>query len=600
MTAALAHRGPDGEGFHHDEGNAVHLGHRRLSIIDIAGGDQPFYNETGRVAVIFNGEIYNHLELRRELTAAGHRFKSDHSDTEVLVHGYEEWGTGLPLRLNGMFAFVVYDMERGRLFLARDRFGEKPLYYALQNGTFAFASEASALMEHSGLHFSIDRLGLQKFLAHGFTPAPNTIYRECRKLPAGSALTYDLSVGSPDVQCYWRFRIEPDESLTARDTPRLAEETRGLLFQAVRRRLISDVPLGCFLSGGIDSTAVVAAAARERPAESLDTFTIGFNEPSFDESGFAREAAAFHGTRHHEQRLDLDLARELIAPVLGRLDEPSGDASILPTYLVSKFARGSVTVALTGVGGDEMFGGYDPFKALLPARLYAALVPGAMHRGVRRLADLLPISAGNMALDFKLKRFLRGLSYRQPYWNPVWLSPVEPNELVELLNAPASIEDVYSEVLECWEADRTSNLLDRTLTFYTRFYLQDDVLMKVDRAAMMNGLETRAAFLDNDLVEFCRRLPGRFKFARGRGKRLLRTALRGVVPDFVLDRGKKGFGMPVARWLRDLAPPADLGPLGIAGETVSRLWREHRDGRADHRLALWCLSSLQYHAARMQ
>ncbi|HEY4164395.1 MAG TPA: asparagine synthase (glutamine-hydrolyzing), partial [Dongiaceae bacterium] len=514
--------------------------------------------------------------------------------------GYEEWGDELPKRLNGMFAFVVYDAVRKRLFLARDRFGEKPLYYSLQNGAFAFASELTALAAHSALDFRIDSLGLQKFLAYGFTPAPNTIYRDCRKLPAGHSLTFDLRERSINLRCYWQLSLKPDESLTARDEPRLAEELRALIFEAVRRRLISDVPLGCFLSGGVDSSAVVAAAVRCRPASSLDTFTIGFTDPSFDESAQARAAAGFFGTRHHEQILDLEAARNLIAPVLERLDEPLGDASILPTFLVSRFARQEVTVVLTGDGGDELFAGYDPFKALLPARIYAALVPRSLNRGFRRLAELLPISRRNMSLDFKLRRFLMGMSYPAACWNPVWLAPFDPGDMAELLNEAVSVQDVYSEALECWESNSDSNFLDRTLAFYTRFYLQDDVLMKVDRAAMMNGLEGRAAFLDNDLVAFCERLPTRFKFAGGRGKKLLRRALEGIVPKAVLDRPKKGFGVPISSWLRELSPPIGGQPEEFRPGTLERLWRDHASGDADHRLSIWSCLSLHHHFAGMQ
>jgi asparagine synthase (glutamine-hydrolysing) len=594
MTAALAHRGPDGEGFLEDAAQAVFLGHRRLSIIDIAGGDQPFFNEDGRVAVVFNGEIYNHAELRAELEARGHRFESHHSDTEVLVHGYEEWGEGLPLRLSGMFAFAVYDAVRRTLFLARDRFGEKPLYYSQQNGIFAFASEASALARHSGLHFSLDPRGLQKFFAHGFTPAPNTIYRECRKLPAGHMLAFDLVSRTATVRCYWRFQLEPDDRLTATDEPRLAEELRALLLQAVHRRLISDVPLGLFLSGGIDSSSVAACAVHGRPAESLDTFAIGFTDPSFDESGFAREAARHYGFRHHEEVLEPDAARRLIGPVLSGLDEPLGDASILPTYLLSRFTRRSVTVALTGDGGDEMFAGYDPFKALLPARLYHRVARGGLHRAVRRLADLLPISRANMSFDFKLKRFLGGVSYPEPFWNPVWLAPVEPRDMAELLNETVALDDVYSEVLESWAANPKAGLVERTLDFYTRFYLQDDILMKVDRAAMMNGLETRAAFLDNDLAAFCQRLPTSFKFARGRGKRLLRRAMRGMVPDWILERPKKGFGIPVSKWLREWPAPQSVDLPGMRQGAFAHLWHEHAAGVRDNRLPIWCCLSLQH------
>lgn len=600
MTAALAHRGPDGEGYHHDTEAAVHLGHRRLSIIDIAGGGQPFYSANRRVAVIFNGEIYNHLELRRALVEAGYTFRSDHSDTEVLVHGYEEWGVDLPLRLNGMFAFAVYDMDRKRLFLARDRFGEKPLYYTEQNGTFAFASEATALARHDNLRFSIDPLGLQKFFAYGFSPAPHTIYRECRKLPAGHALTFDLVGRSIDIRPYWRFTLRPDERLTLRDEPRLAEELRSLVCQSVDRRLMSDVPLGIFLSGGMDSTAIVAAASRFRPAAALDTFTIGFNDPTFDESRYARRAAEHFGTRHHEQVLDLEGAKRLVGPVLERLDEPLGDASILPTYLVSGFARKMATVALTGDGGDEMFAGYDPFKALLPARIYAALVPRGVHRGVRRLAELLPISRKNMSFDFKLKRFLSGLSYPQPFWNPVWLAPIEPRDMADFLQQPASMEEVYQDALACWDENPRADPIDRTLAFYTRFYLQDDILMKVDRAAMMHGLETRAAFLDNDLVDFCARLPNRFKFRHGRGKILLRRAFRGIIPDGLLERRKKGFGVPTSRWLQDLPAAGSSHLPGARAGGVERLQREHLDGTGDHRLALWSSLSLAHHWGAMQ
>ena len=600
MTRALAHRGPDGEGFLEDPDNAVFLGHRRLAIIDIAGGAQPLFNGDGRVAVIYNGEIYNHAELRAELQALGYKFKTDHSDTEVLVHGYDEWGEDLPLRLNGMFAFAIYDMTRRRLFLARDRFGEKPLYYMLQNGVFAFGSEITALVGHSRLHLAIEQIGIQKFLAHGFTPAPHTIYRDCRKLPAGHVLTYDLAANKLEIRRYWQFDLQPDESLGDSDEGRLSEELRHLFFQAVKRRMISDVPLGVFLSGGMDSTAVLAAAARSRPAGALDTFTIGFTEPSFDESAFARMAAATFGACHHETQFDLGSMRDLIAPVLERMDEPLGDPSILPTFLVSRFARTHATVVLTGDGGDELFAGYDPFKALLPARLYRALVPSPLHRGARRLADMLPISRRNMSLDFRLRRFLGGLSYTPPYWNPIWLAPVEPKDLADLLQQTVSITDLYAEVLESWEACGAASLVDRSLTFYTRFYLQDDILMKTDRAAMMNGLEARAAFLDNDLVAFCERLPARFKLRHGRSKYLLRRALRGVVPDQILDRPKKGFGIPISQWLREMQP-AEAGPaLGLTTETMARQWDEHRRGKCDHRLALWALTSLAHHCQGMQ
>jgi asparagine synthase (glutamine-hydrolysing) len=592
MTAALAHRGPDGQGLFSDAAAAVHLGHRRLAIIDLAGGAQPMWNAERSLAVIFNGEIYNHQELRAELERQGHAFRSSHSDTEVLLHGYREWGAALPLRLNGMFAFALYDRPRRRLFLARDRFGEKPLYYYRKRGLFAFASELGALARHRHFAAGLSLRALQKFFAHGYLPAPNALYEGAAKLPGGSHLTLDLASGETHVDTYWRFRLEPDESLTAADDDRLAEELRHLLSEAVRRRLMSDVPLGVFLSGGIDSASVLAVAARHRPAAGIRSFTIGFREASFDESPAALATARAIGSRHAEELLDLDLARALVPEVLARLDEPLGDASLIPTFLLSRFARRHVTVALSGDGGDELFAGYDPFRALAPARHYRRLVPRPLHRGLRCLADLLPVSVRGMSWDFRLRRALMGLSHPERLWNPVWMAPVEPDAMADLFHAPLYVDEVYSEAIRLWDEDPAKSLVDRTLEFFTNLYLPDDILMKVDRAAMMNSLESRAVFLDNDLADFCRRLPAHFKYRNGERKYLLKRALAPLVPRAVLERPKKGFGMPVASWLRALPAPPPPPITGMKAGWLEAAWRAHRAGAADHRLPLWCWLSL--------
>jgi len=597
MTDALAHRGPDGAGFWSGDEPPVFLDHRRLAIIDIEGGRQPMWDAAGRIGVIFNGEIYNHIEMRRELEGRGHRFATDHSDTEVLIHGYREWGEGLLPRLNGMLAFALYDRDRARLFLARDRFGEKPLYYWRRPGRLAFASELSALARHSQIEAAIDPRMLQKFLAWGFLPAPNALYRDCAKLPGGSALTYDLRSDRVQVKRYWRFKLEPDDSLNDADVPRLAEELRALLKQAVNRRLISDVPLGLFLSGGIDSGAVLAAAARIRPAEQLSTFTIGFQEPSFDESEFARELAIGIGTRHYEQILSLSDARSLLPDVLGRLDEPLADASILPTYLLSRFTRQSITVALSGDGGDELFAGYDPFKALGPAQLYQRLVPCALHKGLRSLAELLPKSRRNMSFDFKLRRALSGLGHLPAYWNPVWLAPADPAMIAEIFYAPVCAAELYQEAVELWTAS-TGDVVDRTLEFYTNFYLPDDILAKVDRATMMVSLESRAVFLDPELAEFCRRLPNRFKFRHGERKWLLRRALADQLPKSVLERRKKGFGIPLASWLREWPEPRGdpaWEACGLSLASMHGAWSQHAGRKRDHRLLLFAWLALHHH-----
>ena len=600
MTARISYRGPDGEGHWSDDQTRVHLGHRILSIIDREGGAQPMWDGDHTVGVIFNGEIYNHLELRRELVEAGHRFQSSHSDTEVLVHGYKEWGAGLPKRLNGMFAFAILDRRAGQLFIARDRFGEKPFYYAAMARSFVFGSEVGALCQHPAVSTDISPRAVQKFLAWGFLPAPHSIYADVRKLPAGSSLTLDIATREFKIETYWRFRIDATPGLTQADEPRLAEELRHLLQQAVERRMISDVPLGLFLSGGIDSASVLAGATRHREARDLQTFTIGFTDPSYDESGHARALARAFGTQHHEEILDLDKAQALLPHVLGRLDEPLGDPSILPTFLLCRFARKHVTVALSGDGGDELFAGYDPFKALNPAKIYANLVPRGVHRGLRRLADLLPRSTNNMSIDFKVRRALLGLSWPEAMWNPVWLSPADPDLIAEICETPLSAEELYEEAVDLW-ATQEFDIVDRTLEFYTTFYLPDNILTKVDRAAMLNSLEARAIFLDNDVVEFCQRLPNSFKFRNGERKVLLRRAVADWLPPEVLARRKKGFGIPVSRWLRDwdrpVVDPVAASRIGLDVAALDRRWDSHAAMTEDNRLLLFAWASLAPHLA---
>jgi len=594
MMDAVAHRGPDSTRLHIENDYALHLGFCRLAVVDIAGGLQPMWNEDSSACVLFNGEIYNQRELRAELLAAGHFFRSDHSDTEVLIHGYEEWGEDLPARLNGMFAFVIWDRARRRLFAARDRFGEKPFFYTHRSGFFAFASELSALIRHPAVDRTIDQHALQKFFAYGYIPSPNALYQGTRKLPGGCCLTFELADCGLRVRRYWRFAIDAEEHAPDERIPELSEELQALLDRSVARRLVSDVPLGIFLSGGIDSSMVLALAARHRVPATLDTFTIGFNELSFDESPYARQVATAIGTRHHERILDFDTARNLVAEILPRLDEPSADASILPTYMLCAFARETVTVALSGDGGDELFAGYDPFAALAPAALYDRLVPPPVHLLLRRMTGLLPYATTNMSLDFKLRRAMMGLSYPPRVRLPVWMAPLEPARMGELFDVSLPTDELYSEAIEVWDKSLARNPIDRTLEFFTNLYLQDDILAKTDRAAMMVSLEARAVFLDNDVVDFCARLPHRYKYRNGVRKFLLRRAAEGLVPEPVLKRPKKGFGIPLARWLRQMPPTPPLGAIsGLRPTWIAERWTAARAGREDERLLLWSWLSLQ-------
>ena len=586
MTDAIRHRGPDAEGHWRDERAGVFLGHRRLSIIDLAGGAQPMWTADGMLGVTFNGEIYNHAELRAELVGRGCKFASDHSDTEVLLHGYHEWGDGFVERLNGMWAFVIYDRERRRLFGSRDRFGKKPLYYFHEGGTFGFASELSGLLNHPACPRSFSPLSLKKYFAYCYIPAPRSIYERVWKLPGGHSLAYDLADQTLKVSRWWEFVLEPDERGSVETR---SEEIRETLDRAVQRRLMSDVPLGVFLSGGIDSSAIAALAAKHVPAGRLNTFSIGFNEPSFDESGYARLVAKELGTQHHEEILDLDKSPALANNIAARLDEPLGDGSLLPTYLLSRFTRQHVAVALGGDGGDELFAGYDPFRALRKAELYAKLVPRPIHAGIRHLAARLPVSHANLSLDFKVKRTLMGLSYPPPLWNAAWMSALEPRDIDELFRDPTPLEAIYSEAIEAWDCCAQPNIVDRALQFWTNLYLQDGILAKVDRATMMNSLEARSPFLDIELVNLARRIPWQLKLRGGTTKWILKKALSPLLPREIIDRPKKGFGMPIGRWLTegkfDL-DPASTAPV-LDPEFVARKYAEHRGGRADHRLFLW-------------
>jgi asparagine synthase (glutamine-hydrolysing) len=589
MTDALIHRGPDAEGLWHDPQNGVYLGHRRLAILDLEGGAQPMWTADRALGVVFNGEIYNHLELRAELVDAGCRFLTHHSDTEVLLHGYSHWGWELPSRLNGMWAFAIYDRQKQEIFLSRDRFGKKPLYYSRQNGTFAFASELRALVQHSHLQAQMDAKSLKKYFAYGYIPSPSSIYRGIFKLPGGQNLLLKLPDLQIRLQKYWDFVLEPFEQIPPQPEEAWGEEIRALLSRAVKRRLIADVPLGIFLSGGIDSSSVAAFAVAAAGGDRVKSFSIGFEEASFDESPYARRAAAFLDTQHTLEVLSLEGSRDLLPTIIRRLDEPMGDSSLLPTYLLCRETRKKVTVALGGDGGDELFAGYDPFRALRYAQLYDRCIPKPVHAAIRLAAARLPTSHVNLSFDFKIKRALRGLSYPRFLWNSVWLGPLEPTELDELFGEPTDIEEVYEEAIQSWERCPQTDLVEKTLQFYVNLYLQDDILVKADRASMMNSLEVRSPYLDIDLVNFVRRIPGAYKFRQGQTKYLLKKCLEPVLPRDIIYRAKKGFGVPIGQWLRD--GYLNFGPFSgnemLNPRFIGTRLAEHRQGRSDQRAFLW-------------
>lgn len=593
MMECLRYRGPDDSGKWINSDERVFLGHTRLAIIDLDGGRQPMISSCGRYVIIFNGEIYNFMEVREKLQALGHRFLTDHSDTETILNGYKEWGREVVQRLNGMWACAIYDIVQNLIFLSRDRFGKKPLHYSFQNGNFVFASELKSLIKHPSIRSSVSATALKKYFGYGFIPAPHSIYENIFKLPGGHNLIYDCKNRKLETEKYWDFILEPDNSLMNSSLDRLCEELRYLLAKAVERRLVSDVPLGVLLSGGVDSSSIVAFASHLGEKE-VSTFSIGFEESSFDESEYARTVAQTFKSNHVEEILSVDAASQIFPKVLDYLDEPLGDSSILPTYLLSRLTRSHVTVALSGDGGDELFAGYDPFKALKLAEIYQKLVPKPIHQAILLLVNRIPVSHTNISLDFKLKRSLKGLSYSTKLWNPIWLGSLDPIELGELFREQTDVEEVYEEAISLWDSFPTLNLVEKTLLFYTKLYLQDDILVKTDRASMMNSLEIRSPYLDIDLVNFVRHIPTKYKLRRGKTKFLLKRALEPILPRQILQRPKKGFGLPIGEWFATDKIKLDGYPkFGLNNEFVEKQIRQHKMKEEDSRMFLWNLLCLK-------
>jgi asparagine synthase (glutamine-hydrolysing) len=591
MMERLGHRGPDAAAAWVDSEARVYLGHRRLTIRDAVGGGQPMWNEDHTVCIVFNGEIYNHDELRAALTARGHVFRSGHSDTEVVLHGYEEWREALPGRINGMFAFAIFDSRAMRLFLACDRFGEKPVFYAERSDAagFAFASEPRALLAHRGIDRTVDVAALQKLLAYGYLPAPLTLHAGIRKLPGGSWLDYGLRTDTVRTHKYWRFTMQPEAPVTGEAA--LAEELEHHLRNAVRRRQISDVPVGYLLSGGVDSGSIVGLAARGAAPGSLGTFTLAIDDGAFDESGEAAALAAHFGTRHHVERWGAADVARTADEVAARLGEPIVDMTILPTVALCRLARKHVKVALSGEGGDEMFAGYPQFGAMAAARRYRAYMPGPLKAAMRQFSALLPTAwfRGNGGDNFK--RGIAGLSHGAALWNPIWLSALLPREISRLFDQPLDLPALYDEAIATWFHTEGAGIGDRTVEYFANLYLPNNLLPRIDQASMMVSLESRAVMLDNDLVEFSTRLPYHYKWRGKVGKYLLKQAMRPILPAAVLDRPKRGFDLPLGRWLPlDRFGAASTDLPGVRRDVLRRFEREHHAGRADHSRLFWALT----------
>lgn len=592
MCAVIQHRGPDDEGI--VTLGSLGMGMRRLSIIDLVTGKQPISNEDDSIWIVFNGEIYNHLELKSELLKKGHTFKTN-SDTEAILHAYEEYGEACPQKLNGMFGFAIYDQKKGTLFLARDRLGIKPLYYYHDGKKFAFGSELKSILQVPDIPREVDLRALDVFLSFEYIPSPLSIFKGISKLPPGHSLT--LRDGKIALKKYWELSFA--ENLEATEDE-LCEQLVALLEDAVKIRLMSDVPLGAFLSGGIDSSSIVALMSKvmDRPVK---TFSVGFKEASYNESEYARTVAKYYHTEHYEFMLEAN-ALELTEKLFGVLDEPFGDFSIFPTYLVSKMARQHVTVSLSGDGGDELFAGYDTYIANRMGDAYLR-VPALLRKGlVQPVLNWIPPTGKKKGLINRAKRFAEGMRLPRDLEHTRWmifLQEAEKQRLYspEMQRALGDFQS-YQFIRDYFARSHTTDRLNRQLYVDIKTYLVDDILVKVDRMSMATSLEARVPFLDHRVVEFTATIPSSLKLQGKTTKYLLKKAMAKQLPPDILKRGKEGFSIPIKNWLKhdlkelmmDILSPDRIRHEGFFDvNSVERLKTEHLSGKENHSHRLWAM-----------
>lgn len=600
MSARLAHRGPDSHGVFKRAHLALAI--RRLSIIDLETGDQPVANEAGDVTLVFNGEIYNYRELRRELDARGHQFKT-RSDGEVIAHLYEERGDDFLQALNGMFAIALWDDRRRRLVLARDRAGEKPLFYSQAGETLVFASELKALLEYPGIRRELDPTSLSQYFFYGYVPGPRSIWKEIKRLPPGAQMT--VEAGKVRIERYWRLKTflrRPGQPGIAKsDEAGVIVDLRNRLREAVASRLVSDVPLGAFLSGGLDSSTLVALMSELAPGR-VRTFSVSFAEKSFDEEPFAALVAQRFRTQHEVLRVDHRLLREGFDALAASLDEPLADPAVIPTFLLSRFARQDIKVALSGEGSDEIFGGYPTYLGERLARHYLRLPAFLRHFIMTSAGAILPASSGAVPVGAFLERFLRHAGKDPALRHLTWFGVLPPEELCQLFLREPRPTNLLETLLQPLQEPLSGVAFEDDVAcgLYLDFllYLPDDLLVKIDRASMAVSLELRAPFLDHRLVEFAAGLPAGLKVRRMQLKSLLKRAVAPWLPKEIVHRQKRGFSVPIARWLRnemrplvnDLLSESRLRNEGLFNPAyVRRMIDEHQSGRRDHRKPLWAL-----------
>lgn len=592
MNECLTHRGPDEGGIFCS--GSVGLGHRRLSIIDLETGRQPIFNEDGSIVVIFNGEIYNYKSLRQELAATGHKFETE-TDTEVLVHLYEEYGADFVNHLEGMFAFALWDEDREQLLLARDPMGIKPLHVLRNDGSIAFGSELKAVLESSLDHGSLNEAAIGEYFAFGYIPAPKTVFENVTKLRPGELLTVDEAGVSREVY------YDPAINSVSSEYTSAAQTLRNHVENAVEKRLMADVPLGAFLSGGIDSSIIVGVLS-ELTDDPIQTFTIGFDESQFDETWAANAVAEYHDTDHHEYTVTPDDVRNIIPTVIDSLGEPFADSSILPTYIVARETRRDVTVALSGDGADELFLGYNKYRGEFHSKYFRALPRSIRLNMIKPTVNNLPASRETRSGELirMAQKFVRGADRdsvsRQYQWMAITTEDTAPAlRTVDAMRAgKARIEPAQATAKADLPAGRQSALSVMRMAD-SRFALPDGILKKVDRASMLNSLEVRVPFLDMEVFEYAMGLPIEYMITKTDRKRILKDAFEDLLPNEILTRNKQGFEIPVGEWFKDELASEFIETLAttetdVLNKTVVKeIYEEHAHGSKDHTHFLWAV-----------
>jgi asparagine synthase (glutamine-hydrolysing) len=600
MTDALTHRGPDDEGFY--IGNSVALGHRRLSIIDLATGHQPIFNEDKNKCIVFNGEIFNFKELKAELEDRGHRF-STLSDTETILHAYEEWGEECVQRFRGMFAFCIWDSRNESLFIARDRFGIKPLFYAYYDGKFVFSSEIKSILSDPGLRRTIDSEALAAYFMFSYIPAPLTIYSQIKKMLPGHTLVFKK--GQIVTKQYWDLSFKADREKKEEE---FIAEFLDLLKESVRLRLISDVPLGAFLSGGIDSSAVVALMSGQLSSP-VNTFTIGFGGDTDgfdDERKYARLMAERYRTKHREYEVSPDINEELVNRLVTSFDEPFADDGMIPSYFVSKMARENVTVALSGLGGDEAFGGYERYLGFQMSHYYNKMPFLIRKQLFQRVVEKIPEGSLGGAKVNHLKRFVRSSALVEGERYLGFISKISEKYQHSFFSEGQDFRETFEpskkRFLSHFESDQADDTLNKVFYCDIKTYLPDDILACTDRMSMQHGLEVRVPFLDHKLMEYCATIPPEMKIKWFRKKYLLKKAVSPLLPPTVLQHKKQGFVGPMAKWLQNELKGLTLEKLSdknlkkhglLNTDTVQTVLKEHYNGTETNDTLIWSLLIFQ-------